>query len=246
MKYSTAFALLAFTASSMPITSAAYAEDGVPLSQVAARLGYAYAYLGPEDAVQLSRPGLTILVRPGEKLIDVNDRTETMNMAPRFDRNELYVSDSFVSRLRELMREYPVPAARSGESDVLPADLQPRHAEAVPNGAISGLDVRQLWGTQSLTVSGHAPPAMPITLTVKETFWTDVPDVVLSRNDVTSNADGRFDAVVPVAPGYFYGGIITVVATSLPPISDASAQIVLKAPNDNVDIPAQQVPKWAR
>jgi hypothetical protein len=243
VKYSTSLALFAFSAFLAPV-AAVSATNQVPLTQAAAQLGYSYAYLGPQDAVQLSRPGLIILIRPGEKLIDVNDRTEAMDTAPVFIKDDLYVPGSFVDRLRQLANKFPVTAAPpSTEASVV--IVGPRSGQTVHGGTIS-LSVRQLPGTQSLAVSGTAPPTAPITVTMKETFWSEVPDVVLNRDDVDTDSNGRFEAIVPVAPGYFRGGIITVVASSLPGVTTASAKIVLRPPNANVDVPAEDIPKAIR
>jgi Copper amine oxidase N-terminal domain len=239
VKYSISLAL--FAASALFAAPApVFSDQDVPLVQVASQLGYAYAYLGVEDAVQLSRPGLVILIRPGERLIDVNDRTETIEVSPRFSRDDLYVSDSFVERLRRLAEKYP--AAVSHIEGRVPIISPDRMQQA---GTIT-LDVRQLAGRQSLSVSGKAPASAPITLTLRETFWTELPDVVLSRTEVEADSVGNFEATVPVAPGYMRGGILTLTASSYPRITTASAQLVLKAPNDGVDIPAQQEPKGMR
>jgi hypothetical protein len=230
------FAAFALFAAPAPVLS----DQEIALARVAAQLGYGYAYLGVEDAVQLTRPGLVVLIRPGEKLIDVNDRTETVDVSPRFSRDDLYVSDSFVERLRRLAEKYPVASSRiEGQ----PAVLSP--SSVMQAGAIT-LDVRQIAGSQSLSVSGKAPASVPITLTLKETFWTEIPDVVLNRTEITADAAGHFETVVPVAPGFLRGGILTLTASSFPRITVASAQLVLKAPNDGVDVPAQQVPKSIR
>jgi hypothetical protein len=243
VKYSTSLALFAFSAFLVPV-AAISASSEVSLTQAAAQLGYGYAYLGPEDAVQLSRPGLIIVVRPGEKLIDVNDRTEAMDAAPVFMKDDLFVTSSFVLRLRELASRFPTTAAPpSIEAPVV--IVGPRVGETVHGGTIS-LNVRQLPGSQSLAISGSAPPSAPITVTIKETFWDEVPDVVLNRDDVDADNDGHFEAIVPVAPGYFRGGIITVVASSLPGVTTASAKIVLRPPNNGVVVPAQQIPKSIR
>lgn len=243
MKYSTSLALFAFSAFLVPV-AAVSATRSVPLTQVAAQLGYGYAYLGPEDAVQLQRPGLVILIRPGEKLIDVNDRTEAMDAAPVFIKDDLYVPDSFVERLRQLAIKFPTTAAPpSTEGQVV--IIGPQAGETVHGGTIS-LKVRQLPGSQSLAVSGTAPPTAPITVTMKETFWSEVPDVILNRDDVDTDSSGHFQAIVPVAPGYFRGGIITVVASSLPGVTTASAKIVLRPPNAGVDVPAEDIPKSIR
>jgi hypothetical protein len=240
VKYSLSLALcIALALVSIPM-QALCDQNTIALSRVAAQLGYSYAYLGVEDAVQLSRPGLVILVRPGEKLLDVNDRSESVDLAPRFSQDELYVSDSFVERLRRLAEQYPVAFGRTGGQAI---PISPRK---ISQEGVIVLDVRQLSGSQSLAVSGRAPASVPITLTLKGTFWTELPDVVLSRTDIQSDSDGRFEVVVPVAPGYLRGGIITLVASSFPRITTASAQLVLKAPNDGVEVPAQQIPKSLR
>jgi hypothetical protein len=177
-------------------------------------------------------------------LVDVNDRTEAMDAAPVFEQDDLYVPDSFVRRLRQLANRFPNTAAPpSSETSVV--IIGPR-VQTVHGGTIS-LDVRQLPGTLDLAVAGTAPPSAPITVTLKETFWTELPDVVLNRSDIDADADGHFAAVVPYAPGYWDGGIITVVASSsLPGVTTAAAKIVLKAPNVGVTVPAQQIPKNIR
>ena len=45
--------------------SPSFAED-IALSRLASELGYTYAYLGADAVVTLSRPGLTIVFRPGD------------------------------------------------------------------------------------------------------------------------------------------------------------------------------------
>jgi hypothetical protein len=230
------FAAFALFAAPAPVLS----DQDIALARVASQLGYAYSYLGVEDAVQLSRPGLVVLVRPGERLIDVNDRTETVEVPPRFSRDDLYVSNSFVEHLRRLAEKYPSAASHiEGRASIVSSGR-------VQQAGMITLDVRQLAGRQALWVSGKAPAAAPITLTLKETFWTEIPDVILSRTEVEADSVGDFEATVPVAPGYLRGGILTLTASSYPRITTASAQLVLKAPNDGVDVPAQQEPKGMR
>lgn len=216
----------------------------VALSVVAAELGYTYAYLGAEDAVQLSRPGVTVLIRPGQRLYDVNDRNEVMDgQVPRFARNDVYVSDDFVGRLRQIATRYASALPRGFVGVPGPAVFSPPGG----SGAITSVDVRQVAGTYNLVVGGKAPANAPITVTLVETFTTEIPDVVLSRSSVTADPAGRFYAVVSAAPGYFRGGIITATASSVPGVSSASSTIVLEPPNKSLtNIPADQVQKAAR
>ncbi len=231
------------TAAFAAVTPAAIEARGdIALSQAAADLGFTYAYLGPEDAVSLSRPGVTILVRPGERLFDVNDRTEVMDgAAPRFSRNDLFVSDQFVARLRAIAARYAIPSV-SGRSVVIAAPAAAR----VPyvTGPISSLEVRPIAGSQEVDVSGKAPaPNLPITLTVVGTFSSEIPDTVLSRRQVLTDADGRFHANVSIAPGFFRGAYLTLVASSVPGVASASLRFEVKAPNGAISVPAEQTPR---
>jgi hypothetical protein len=220
------------------VTPAAIAARGdVSLSRVAAELGYAYAYLGPQDAVSLQRPGVTVLVRPGERLYDVNDRTEAMDgTAPHFYRNDLFVSPQFVARLRAIAANYP--GGMGGPSVVMPATY--RSSSATVTGSISSLDVRQIPGTQQLDVSGKTPPNVPIILTLVGTFSSEIPDAVLSRRQVFADTDGRFRASVSIGPGYMRGAYLTLVASSVPGVASASLRFVVKAPNGDLSVPAEQ------
>ena len=125
---------------------------------MAAQLGYSYSYLGTDDVVTLTRPGLTILVRPGQSLFDVNDRSESMDAgeAPRFFRNDIYVSPSFVRRLTQLANR----AGGGGRTEGLSA---PIGSPVVAPGVIT-LEVHPVPGSSTLKVTGHAPAHAPITL----------------------------------------------------------------------------------
>jgi hypothetical protein len=217
------------------------------LTRVAAQLGFHYSYLGPEDAVQLTRPGLTVLVRPGEALYDVNDATESSDgPPPRFSKGDLFVSGPFVARLRQLVAHYSSQAP-GGRPVILVTHpglwgaLGTGISSSQPAGAITALNVRQLPGSQILAVSGKAPGKLPITLTLVGTFSTELPDVVLSRTSLNSDASGNFLTNVSIAPGYFRGAILTVVASSVSGVTSARAQVVAKAPNEGTPIPADEV-----
>ena len=229
-------ATLATAAFAAVTSSAIAARADQSLAQVATSLGYTYSYLGPEYAVQLGRPGVTILVRPGERLFDVNDRTESMGgSAPKFVQDDLYVSAEFVARLRAIAARYPAAPSFSGEA-------MSHHAfntdVAKVSGPITAFQVRQVPGTEKVNVSGKAPAAdVPITLTLVGTFDTNVPDTILTRRQVFSGPDGRFDANVSVTPGNLRGALLTMVASSVPGVASASVRFQMIAPNDGLTIP---------
>lgn len=230
------------TGSLVAVVPAAAASHDVALRHIADQLGYDYAYLGPQDAVTLERPGVTILLRPGETTFDVNDRTETTSQAPHFYRNDLYVSTDLANQLAEIASRYP----RTQRVIVVGQQPQPApSAEADAHGAIS-LDVRQVPGSEAIVVSGQAPSSVPVMLTVLGTLSKDIPDVVVGRHEVASDVSGRFSAIVPIAPDYLRGSILTLVATSLPGVRKASAQFVVGPPNGTLSVPAELVPPGIR
>jgi hypothetical protein len=223
---------------------AAFADHDTPLVKVASELGFIYGYLGPEDAVSLSRPGVTIVIRPGERLFDVNDRTESMDgPAPHFYNSDVFVSDEMFNRLRRIAARYP--AVPGGDRAIVV--VNPNAAGAAPiSGAITGLSVTQTPGDQTLTVAGKAPANLPVTLSVIGTLSNELPNVLLSRREIVAEADGTFNTTVPVASGYFRGGLITLEASSVTGITPAKKRLELKPVNDGVIVPADQDPRGAR
>jgi len=221
-----------------------YACHDTPLVKVAADLGYSYGYLGPEDAVALSRPGVTVVIRPGERLFDVNDRTESVDgPAPHFYRNDVYICDELYARLRQIAARYP--SVPGGQRAIVVVNPNAAGAAAV-SGAITNLTLTQVPGAQSVAVTGRSPASLPITLTLSGTFSNELPDVVLNRTLLTADADGTFKTTVPVASGFFRGAILTMVASSVTGVTPARTKIVLKAPNDAVTVPAEQEPRGIR
>jgi hypothetical protein len=222
---------------------AAIAGHETPLAKVAADLGFQYSYLGPEDAVSLTREGVTIVIRPGEALFDVNDRTEAMDGSPpRFSHSDIYISDALVRRLRQISAHY---SSLAGDREIKVTTAAPSGYGAI-TGAITGLTFAQTPGKQEVTVGGKAPANAPITLTLIETISLEVPDVVLSRHVLLADVDGTFKTDLSIAPGYYRGGILTLVASSVAGVSPAKAHLVMKPPNGTVSIPNDQDPRSIR
>ena len=235
-------ATIAFCASTAPVAAA----HETALAKVAAQLGYTYSYLGPEDAVALTRSGVTVVVRPGERLFDVNDRTEAMDgPAPRFSRDDVYVSDALVDRLRTIAR-FTAPAAIERREPVRYRDSQAAAAVAPVTGSITGLVVAQIPGQQAVSVAGKSPANVPITITLVSTMSSELPDTVLSRERISSDAHGSFATNVSIAPGYFRGSIITAVASSSPGVAPARARVEMRPPNQDLKIPADDLPRSIR
>jgi hypothetical protein len=227
----------------MTSSTAAFAAHQTALAQAAAQLGYAYSYLGPEDAVALTKPGVTVVIRPGERLFDVNDRTEAMDgSAPQFSHSDIFISDSLLARLKQISAKYPSQPSGGARAIV----IQNGSAVANVSGAITGLALSQVPGKLDIAVSGKAPANLPISLTLYATFTTEIPDVVVSRNEVVSDADGSFKTEIPPSSAYYHGAILTVVASSVSGVASAKSKIVLKAPNLTTVVPNDQEPKGIR
>lgn len=212
------------------------------LMQAAAELGYAYSYLGPEDAVALTKPGVTIVIRPGERLFDVNDRTEAMDgSAPMFSHSDIFITDALLARLRQISVKYP--SQTTGDRAIV---VQNGTAVANATGSISNLTLAQVPGKLDIAIAGKGPGNLPVTLTLIGSFSQEIPDVILSRNEVVTDADGTFKTEISPSPGFFRGAILTLVASSVSGVSSAKAQIVLKAPNGTTNIPADVIPRGDR
>ncbi len=103
------------------------------------------------------------------------------------------------------------------------------------------LQVKPLKGAEALLITGQAPPSTPIRITLLGTLSYAIPNVLLSRHDITSGPDGTFQAIVPI-DDYFEGTYIHVLATSVPGVASASAQVTILPPNAGVRVPPEIVP----
>lgn len=211
----------------------------ISLASVAAQSGYAMRWLGPERTVSLSRPGTVIVIRPGESLYDVNSHVEIADAPPiATPGGDVLISARLAGRLRALAR-------RSSHAASPSLNASAEAAGGTAQGSIV-LRARQLDDEQSLAVAGQAPPNAPITITLLATLAPEVPTVILSRHDVQSDVYGRFSAVIPVASDYWPGTLVTVLATSVPDVTSASAYVRLGAPNAGVPVPVERTPRGAR
>ncbi len=218
-----ATALAAALSLSMLPAIAAGAQSGVPLATVAARAGLAYRWLGPERSVSLSRPGLVVVLRPGETLYDVNDRVEIAGRAPRYAGGDLVVDQSLAAHIERLARTTRSASLRP------PAATAGSGPQRTFSGAIQ-IEARHLPGSEAIAVNGQAPPGAPVTITLLATLSPDIPTVLVSRSDVQTDVNGRFGAIISTAPDYLRGSTIEVLATSAPGVAPASAHVTLGAP----------------
>lgn len=216
-------------------TQLAAAQREYPLMRVAAQSGYTYSWLSSERAVSLSRPGIVIVIRPGDQIYEVNDRIETTSIAPRYASNDILVSEALARRINELAR------VASGSASLGSGGIPLTITTTPVQGSIT-LAVRPVPGSEALDISGTAPASVPVTLTLLATVSSDIPTVVVSRHDLQTDRSGHFQTTVSIAPDYLRGSILQVSATSVPGVSSATVQIIPGAPNAAVSVPVERYP----
>ncbi len=219
--------------------SPAIAHAGTSLERVADQVGYAYAWSASASEVTLSRPGLTVVLRPGNRRYQINDRVAYASEAPVYENGDLSVSNDVVAELRVLAGRYPLSRATEGART---GSAVPRPAGA--SGSLSIL-VSPAPGREAVVVDGSVPAALrgnaiPVTLTATGTVSRDLPTVTLRR--VTLATDGTFHTTLPIS-GMPRGSVVTVTATSVLGLTPASARITVGAPNQSVDSPLDHLPK---
>ncbi|MEA2721562.1 MAG: hypothetical protein QOJ39_3426 [Candidatus Eremiobacteraeota bacterium] len=116
----------------------------------------------------------------------------------------------------------------------------PAHSADAPVIGIT-LAATRAAGAEAVRITGKAPASQPLEASLYATFSQDLPTVLLSRRPVQTDADGRYDAALPLAPAFFRNAIVTVVVRSLPAGPGVRATVTIAAPNAHVppdDIPA--------
>ena len=116
-------------------------------------------------------------------------------------------------------------------------------AEAAAPSAITVFATRAV-GAEAVTITGNAPVAQPLEAVLYATFSQNIPTVLLSRRAVATDAQGRYNATLPIAPAFFRSAIVTVVVHSLPAGPSARASITVGPPN--VMAPPDDVPASVR
>jgi hypothetical protein len=224
------------------LTVGAASDQGVSLSTVARDAHLEYSWLAATRAVQLSGPGIVLVVRPGDNLYEVDDRVEVTAVTPRYISNDIYVSQKLATHIIQLARQaITLVSAQEAKAASVWSEEQQQAGAAPLRGTIV-LNVTPLQGAEALLVSGEAPPSAPIRVTLLATLSSDVPNVLLSRHDMTAGPDGKFQAIVPIAPDYMRDSFIHVLATSVPGVTSASAQLLVHEPNKGVNVPVEQWP----
>lgn len=225
------FKFVAALAMAPLVTGAALAQPAPaqPLAVVAHRLGFTYAYLGPDDEVSLTGHGITVLVRPGDPFFSVNDRREPVRGgAPQYRGSDVYVSPAFYAQLSSIERSASLANDMSlskssisgaGRIDLDTTPEAPRH--------VAKLDLSPMKGTEDVVVSGTATPGALVTIVLKAIAAPQLPTIFLNRSFTIAKGDGTFSTRISTAPEYFNGSTFLAEASS---VDDAAPVVAQYAP----------------
>jgi len=224
--FAATLALISF----VPNGANAQQVSGEPLAAVAHRLGFVYAYLGPDDEVSLTGHGITVLVRPGDPFFSVNDRREPVRgETPRYRDSDIVVSRHFVRQLTEIERAAAfandTALAKSYVSGAGRIDLDP-HVSAAPR-KVATVDLSPVKGTEDVLVSGNATPGSLVAIVLKAIASPYLPTIFLNRSFAVAGTDGKYEMRISTAPEYFNGSTFLAEASS---VDDASPVVARYAP----------------
>ena len=188
----TSFAHLTFAITLAAATTASVvaAEASIPLARVASENGYAYAWAASEAAVTLTRPGVVIVFRAGQKLYRIGDRVVAADRAPEYDGTDLVVTPAVAAVLRRVALEHPLPP----QPAAMPAPA------AAATGALT-VEARPLAGRDAIAIRGRGPAGVPVTITLTGEISRDLPVVVLSRVSTRIGPDGTFSTDIGISAG---------------------------------------------
>lgn len=221
------------------VQSAPAQTHSVSTVAISAKDGYALQWLFPDAAVRLYRPGLVIVLRPGERSYLVNDHLEFADLAPRYANGDLYISPSLAQRLAHLAAGSRIATSRTSYAP----------SQSVQQPSASGpitMQAQPQPGSEAIAVNGQAPSEAPVTITLLATISSDLPTVVVSRNIVQPDVNRNFQAVIPIASAYERGTLLRVLATSAAGSTPASATFIVGPPNGGVAVPLEAEPQTPR
>lgn len=220
-----------FAGATQPVWAA---QQELPLARVAAEAGLTYNWLSAERAVALTGPGVAIVIRPGQGLYEINDRVESTATAPHYASNDIYVSASLAEHIVQFARQTQL-RLRAALQSAYEAAAEP--TTPAVSGSIT-IEVHPLAGSEALVITGQAPPTAPIMITLLATLSSDLPTIVVSRHDISADQSGKFQAIVPIAPDFLRGSYLKVLATSVPSVVSASAEVLVGPPAPGLKVPA--------
>lgn len=99
-------------------------------------------------------------------------------------------------------------------------------------------------GSEAVRITGSAPAARPLEAALYATFSRDLPAVLVSRRSISTDAAGRYDTTLSIAPAFFRNAVLTIVVDGVPAGHPARATVIVGAPN--VPAPPDDIPASVR
>ncbi|MFN2459232.1 MAG: hypothetical protein ABR591_00865 [Candidatus Velthaea sp.] len=122
--------------------------------------------------------------------------------------------------------------------------LAARSAEPPATSSAITVSATPAVGREAVMIAGNAPAGTSLEAALYARFSQDVPNVLLSRRPVATDANGHYAATVPIASGFFRNAVVTVVINSVPAGASARTSFVVGAPN--LPAPPDDIPSSVR
>jgi len=203
------------------VTAAASAQPMQSLAGIAHAYGYEYVRLNPEMAVELVRPGLDVVIKPGTRLFWVNGSLDATDVPPAYVNRDVYVSAAMAHKLAML--------ARAPKHDGGTRAADPQAPTSAPGGPVT-VGVIGGVGAEAVDVFGSAPPHASVRVSLFAKISDDLPTVTLSSATAVAGSEGKYSVSVPLAPDFVRGSVVTVQAAT-DAGATATATYVVGAPN---------------
>jgi hypothetical protein len=124
--------------------------------------------------------------------------------------------------------------AALGYGLVAPIRSQAAGSQAIASPAPGVLTVQVASGTvgsETVVISGHAPPFADVTLVVSGLVSADLPTLSIATVEISAARDGSYSTSVSLAPLYSRASRVTVKATLGNGIASATGSTLIAAPN---------------
>jgi hypothetical protein len=109
---------------------------------------------------------------------------------------------------------------------------------AAPVATSAPIDVAVTPGSAAVHISGTAAAGIAqLQAVVYATFAAELPIVLIRRTTLSTDAAGRFEATIPIAPAYFDGTLITVIVQTTTGVLVGRGSIKLADPGGTMPVP---------
>ncbi len=215
---------LAFTfAATCALTTTVAASDERALASVAAADGFTYAWMPTESGVVLTRPGVRVVLRAGQRFYEVNNATPIADRAPTFNGDDLMISPELVARLDDIAHR--TSSSRDANAAVEPALANVKRAAEMSRPIT--VAVHAVPGRQALALSGTATPNTLLAVALTGEISKDLPVVSIRRINVAVDANGTYATEVGYGPDVHQHMTITVAVSSSNSADRALAHLVI-------------------